>query len=52
MSDNKVISLADAANSGTHRSPENMLEEALREVRGGRWAGRKKMLVITVDGGS
>ena len=49
MSDKKVIKLADAANSGTHRSPENMLEEALKEVREGQWAGRKKALVITVD---
>ena len=49
MSDKKVIRLADAANSGTHRSPENMLEEALKEVREGQWAARKRMLVITVD---
>ena len=44
-----IISIADAAGSGTHRSPENMLEEALKEVREGSWEGRKKMIVITVD---
>jgi len=47
MSD--IIKLADSANSGAYRSPEQMLIEALEEVRSGAWSGNKKMLILTVD---
>lgn len=48
MSDN-VLSIADKLNSGIHRTPENMLEKAIEEVRDGVWTDIKKMMVITVD---
>ena len=49
MNDGKIISLAEVADSGMHRSPETMLVEALEEVRNGSRSNRKKMLVLTVD---
>jgi hypothetical protein len=45
----KIISLAQHANSALHRNPEQMLLEALKEVREGAWTNNHKMLILTVD---
>ena len=47
MSD--IISLSEKAKSGAHRTPEDMLSEALEEVRCGEFKENKKMIILTVD---
>ena len=48
--DGKVISLAERAESSLLWSPEDALREALRDFEeGGRWEGRKKLLVLSLD---
>ena len=41
--------MADKTNSSMHWSPEDVLVESLKRVRGGDWKGRKKILVLSID---
>ena len=43
-----VIKLADKSDSGMHWQPEDVLVEALERVRNGEWAGRRKIIVLSI----
>lgn len=45
----EIVNLSERSDNAAHRSPEQLLKDALTYIEEGRFDGVKKMLILTVD---
>jgi hypothetical protein len=45
----EIVNLSERSENAAHRSPEQLLKDALSYIEEGRFEGFKKMLILTVD---